>query len=119
MIPGPTTPSQPNPLGIGGAGSSPRPQGSRPDSASGEEAVFTRRSIVAIIPKIEDSSRTGGEMNAHHSMGLAAVVIAALVTTTSVAQTKPPTSGPAEGGSPAWFLQGSFPDPGGNTVVDA
>jgi len=35
------------------------------------------------------------------------------------AQTQPPTSGPAGGGSPAWFLKGSFPDPGGNTIVDA
>src|SRR5689334_4552583 len=34
-------------------------------------------------------------------------------------QTQPPTRGPAESGSPAWFLQGSFPDPGGNTIVDA
>lgn len=33
--------------------------------------------------------------------------------------TSPPTSGPAEDGTPAWFLQGSFPDPGGNTSVDA
>jgi hypothetical protein len=29
------------------------------------------------------------------------------------------TSGPAIDGSPAWFLQGSFPDPTGRTVVDA
>jgi hypothetical protein len=29
------------------------------------------------------------------------------------------TSGPAVDGSPAWFLQGSFPDPTGRTVVDA
>jgi hypothetical protein len=35
------------------------------------------------------------------------------------AQTQPATSGPAEGGAPAWFLKGSFPDPGGNTIVDA
>jgi hypothetical protein len=35
------------------------------------------------------------------------------------AQTKPPTQGPAVGETPAWFLQGSFPDPGGRTVVDA
>lgn len=28
------------------------------------------------------------------------------------------TSGPAKNGSPAWHLQGSFPDPGGNTIVD-
>ena len=33
-------------------------------------------------------------------------------------QTQPPT-GPAVDGSPAWFLQGSFPDPGGRTLVDA
>lgn len=52
------------------------------------------------------------------------VVVAAFLWTTLVAagyfaQTQPPTRGPAEGGSPAWFLQGSFPDPGGNTIVDA
>lgn len=33
-------------------------------------------------------------------------------------QTVPATSGPAENGSPAWFLLGSFPDPGGRTAVD-
>jgi lysophospholipase L1-like esterase len=30
-----------------------------------------------------------------------------------------PTSGPAADDTPAWFLQGSFPDPGGNTSFDA
>src|SRR5262249_29702116 len=30
-----------------------------------------------------------------------------------------PTNGPAKGGSPAWFLQGSFPDPAGRTDVDS
>src|SRR2546427_10469428 len=44
---------------------------------------------------------------------------AILTATGALAQTQPPTHGPAEGGSPAWFLQGSFPDPGGNTIVDA
>src|SRR6185369_3893257 len=29
------------------------------------------------------------------------------------------TQGPAADGSPAWFLQGSFPDPTGRTIVDA
>lgn len=43
----------------------------------------------------------------------------ALVATAALSQTVPPTSGPAENGSPAWFLQGSFPDPGGRTSVDA
>jgi hypothetical protein len=32
--------------------------------------------------------------------------------------TPTPTEGPAAGGSPAWFLQGSFPDPGGRTTVE-
>src|SRR5215510_10399096 len=32
-------------------------------------------------------------------------------------QTQPPTHGPAENGSPGWFLQASFADPGGNTAV--
>src|SRR5271169_6362345 len=30
-----------------------------------------------------------------------------------------PASGPAENGSPAWFLQGSFPDPEGSASVSA
>jgi hypothetical protein len=42
-----------------------------------------------------------------------------IFTATAFAQTQPPTRGPAENGSPAWYLQGSFPDPGGNTIVDA
>jgi NHL repeat len=35
------------------------------------------------------------------------------------AQTRPPVEGPAAGRSPGWFLQGSFPDPTGRTIVDA
>jgi hypothetical protein len=34
-------------------------------------------------------------------------------------QTKPAVEGPAVGETPAWFLQGSFPDPTGRTIVDA
>jgi sugar lactone lactonase YvrE len=37
---------------------------------------------------------------------------------TALSQTQPPTRGPAIDGSPAWFLQGSFPDPGGRTIVE-
>jgi len=58
-------------------------------------------------------------MSARHSIRFTAAVFGLFLTTTGFAQTKPPTSGPAEGGSPAWFLQGSFADPGGNTIVDA
>ena len=50
---------------------------------------------------------------------VAAGLGAMLLATGAFAQTQPPTHGAAEGGSPAWFLQGSFPDPGGNTVVAA
>lgn len=46
------------------------------------------------------------------SIGLAAACV--------IAQSDdPPTSGPTENGSPAWFLQGSFPDPEGSTNVSA
>jgi hypothetical protein len=37
----------------------------------------------------------------------------------ALTQSQPPTEGPAANGSPAWFLQGSFPDPTGRTIVDA
>jgi hypothetical protein len=46
-----------------------------------------------------------------------AALVAILSPAAAFAQTKPATQGPAEGGSPAWFMQGSFPDPGGNTIV--
>ena len=57
-------------------------------------------------------------MNARNFAGVAGAALVILTTTGVLAQTQPPTRGPAEGGSPAWFLQGSFPDPTGNTIVD-
>ena len=42
-----------------------------------------------------------------------------LAATLAFSQSKPPTEGPAVGETPAWFLQGSFPDPTGRTIVDA
>lgn len=58
-------------------------------------------------------------MNARNFAGVAAAVLGAAFTAMDAnAQTEPPARGAAEGGSPAWFLQGSFPDPGGNTAVD-
>lgn len=64
---------------------------------------------------------TDGEarMNSRNFTGVVAAVLAVLISTAAFAQSQPPTRGLAENGSPAWFLQGSFPDPGGNTVVDA
>jgi len=58
-------------------------------------------------------------MKARNFCGVVVVVLAILTSIKAFAQSQPPTRGPAENGSPAWFLQGSFPDPGGNTVVDA
>jgi hypothetical protein len=43
------------------------------------------------------------------------VCLAAGATTMAVAQSAPAQRGPAENGQPAWFMQGSFPDPGGYT----
>ena len=36
-----------------------------------------------------------------------------------LSQSQSRTKGPAIDGSPAWFLQGSFPDPGGRTIVES
>src|SRR5687768_18245935 len=38
--------------------------------------------------------------------------------TLTFSQSKPPIEGPAVGETPAWFLQGSFPDPTGRTIVE-
>jgi len=58
-------------------------------------------------------------MNRRNFTGGILALGAMFAATVAVPQSQPPTRGPAEGGSPAWFLQGSFPDPGGNTIVDA
>ena len=59
-------------------------------------------------------------MNGRNRFKVATTSLGVILTTTGVfAQTQPPTQGPAEDGTPAWFLQGSFPDPGGNTAVHA
>ena len=51
--------------------------------------------------------------------GVAAVALGLILAgTPAFSQMRPPTEGPAVDGSPAWFLQGSFPDPGGRTAVD-
>jgi len=51
--------------------------------------------------------------------GIALALGLMLGATPGLSQSQPPTEGPAVGGSPAWFLQGSFPDPTGRAVVDA
>src|SRR5262247_3487442 len=47
------------------------------------------------------------------------VVVVSGFSRTVITQSPRTTQGPAIDGSPAWFLQGSFPDPTGRTIVDA
>jgi hypothetical protein len=54
---------------------------------------------------------------AHHPV-VAVTVGIFLYGTLGLSQSVPPAKGPAVDGSPAWFLQGSSPDPGGRTVVE-
>src|SRR5262245_21274575 len=49
----------------------------------------------------------------------AAALVPMLDGTQGISQSQPPTEGPAVGATPAWFLQGSFPDPTGRATVDA
>jgi len=54
--------------------------------------------------------------------GVASVAIAIGVLLSGAegrAQSRSATEGPAANGSPAWFLQGSVPDPTGRTIVDS
>jgi sugar lactone lactonase YvrE len=58
-------------------------------------------------------------MSGHTHHRVVAVAIGILLGgTLGFSQSQPPTKGPAVDGSPAWFLQGSSPDPGGRTVVE-
>jgi DNA-binding beta-propeller fold protein YncE len=58
-----------------------------------------------------------GEMKGRSFAGVMAFGVM-LVATVVFSQTKPPIDGPAVGETPAWFLQGSFPDPTGRTIVE-
>jgi hypothetical protein len=52
--------------------------------------------------------------------GVAALTVGVMLSARAgTSQSQPPVEGPAVGGSPAWFLQASFPDPTGRTTVDA
>ncbi len=56
-------------------------------------------------------------MKGYSFAGIVALGIV-LGSTLASSQSKPATEGPAAGETPAWFLQGSFPDPTGRTIVD-
>jgi DNA-binding beta-propeller fold protein YncE len=57
------------------------------------------------------------QMNARSLAGIVALGIS-MGATLAFSQSKPPVDGPAVGETPAWFLQGSFPDPTGRTIVE-
>jgi hypothetical protein len=57
------------------------------------------------------------EMKARSFTGALALGVI-LAATFAFSQTKAPIEGPAVGETPAWFLQGSFPDPTGRTIVE-
>lgn len=59
----------------------------------------------------------GNDMKERNFVRTVAMAFGLLSATAAFSQTQVPQSGPAEGGSPAWYIQGSFPDPGGNTIV--
>ncbi|RPI53334.1 MAG: hypothetical protein EHM55_14105 [Acidobacteria bacterium] len=58
-------------------------------------------------------------MKRRHFTGIGVALGTVLAATLAFSQSQPPTEGPAVGATPAWFLQGSFPDPTGRTIVDA
>ena len=52
------------------------------------------------------------------NFGAVVVLGTMLVASLAFSQSKPAVEGPAVGETPAWFLQGSFPDPTGRTIVE-
>jgi len=58
-------------------------------------------------------------MTRRNFAGVTAAALGVILTgAVAFSQSQPPTEGPAVAGTPAWFLQGSFPDPTGRTVVE-
>ena len=59
-------------------------------------------------------------MEGRNSAGVVALALGMILgATPGIAHAQPPTEGPAVDGTPAWFLQASFPDPTGRTIVDS
>src|SRR5258706_13262333 len=58
-------------------------------------------------------------MKGRHFAGVAVAAVGLILAgRIAFSQSQPPTQGAAAGETPAWFLQGSFPDPGGRTIVE-
>src|SRR4051812_19563337 len=81
---------------------------------SGLSSALQRNADMRLIPVQE------AEMKARHFVGVVALATGMILSgTLGLSQSQPPTEGPSVGGTPAWFLQGSFPDPTGRTIVDS
>src|SRR5688572_7759518 len=70
-----------------------------------------------MICRHSTSASMEAEMKARSFTGALALGVI-LAATFAFSQTKAPIEGPAAGETPAWFLQGSFPDPTGRTIVE-
>src|SRR2546427_12064022 len=58
-------------------------------------------------------------MERRHVAGFVALSLGMILSgTPGVSESQPPAEGPAVGETPAWFLQGSFPDPTGRAIAD-
>src|SRR4030095_9591903 len=77
--------------------------------------------VVALRFDEGNSSQVGRRRMKHWHVAAGVVVTFGMFLSSAPtrSQTQLPTQGPAVDGSPAWFLQGSFPDPTGRTIVDA
>jgi hypothetical protein len=59
-------------------------------------------------------------MEGRNFAGVLALALGTILSATlGISESQPPTEGPSVGGTPAWFLQGSFADPTGRTIVDS
>src|SRR5262245_54279370 len=69
------------------------------------------------MPRSTRYARSGLARSTRYALVL--VVVVSGFGRTVISQSPRTTQGPAIDGSPEWFLQGSFPDPTGRTIVDA
>src|SRR5712691_6709150 len=84
-------------------------------------AVFRRcsRPTRSVFTFLEHAPSRRVEMEGRNFAGIVALSLSMILSgTPGVCESQPPTEGPAVGETPAWFLQGSFPDPTGRTIVD-
>src|SRR6476619_7350310 len=88
--------------------------------AAGRDSRVGWRKMASENKVVEGNACREVEMTGRTLAGAVALAAGVMCNATvGISQSPPPKEGPAAGGSPAWFLQPSFPDPTGRTVVDA